>query len=112
MSIQADGKLVQTDDEGYLIDPGDWDEEVAEQIARREGVELTDDHWKIIRFARRYFDQHGVTVEMRYVLKYLAQELGQGDNAKHRLFELFPYGFLKQACKIAGLRRPRSWSSG
>ena len=112
MSIQVDERLIQTDHEGFLLDPGDWNEEVAEEIARREGLELTDDHWKIIQFARDYYDEHFFVVEMRDVLKYVAEELGQGSNAKKRLFKLFPYGFVKQACKIAGLKRPRSWSSG
>lgn len=112
MSIQMAGRSIQTDHEGFLLDPSDWNEDVAEEIARREELELTDDHWKVIRFARDYYDEHFFVVEMRDVLKYLAEDLGQGSHAKKRLFELFPYGFVKQACKIAGLKRPRSWSTG
>ena len=46
-------RRVETDAEGFLIDPADWDEAVAEAIAAREGVELTDEHWAVIRFMRR-----------------------------------------------------------
>lgn len=98
-----------TDDEGYLVDPGDWDETVAVELARREGIELTDDHWRAVRFMRSYLDDHQIAPDARHVMKHLTEETGAGRN---RLFELFPYGYVQQACKIAGMRRPRAWSTG
>ncbi len=101
-----------TDDEGYLVDPADWSETVAEALAAREGLMLTDLHWRVLRFMRAFHDEHQVAADARFVIKHLADEEGHGSAARGRLFELFPYGYVKQACKIAGMRRPRAWSTG
>jgi tRNA 2-thiouridine synthesizing protein E len=103
---------VPTDDEGYLLDPGDWDESVAEELARREAVALTPLHWQVLHFMRRFHDEHQLIADARFVIRFLAEEQGLGEAARKRLFEMFPYGYVKQACKIAGMRRPRAWSTG
>ena len=104
---------VLRDDEGYLVNPEDWTPELAATLAREEDLTLTDDHWTAIRFMREYQVEHGITPDMRHVAKHLAAELGCDKKAgKARLFELFPYGYVKQTCKIAGMRRPRAWSTG
>ena len=103
---------VRLDDEGYLVDPEQWSEEVAREIAAREGLTLADDHWKVIAFMREYYADRQVAPDARFVVKHLAGDLGYGSEARTRLFQLFPYGYVKQACKIAGMRRPRSWSTG
>ena len=100
------------DDEGYLIDPEQWTEDLARDMAAHEGLTLVDDHWKVIAFMRAYFADRQVAPDARFVIKHLADELGHGSAARARLFELFPYGYVKQACKIAGMKRPRSWSTG
>ncbi len=101
-----------TDDEGYLVDPADWSKAVAELLAEREGLTLTDLHWQVLRFMRAYHDDHQLIADARFVIKHLADEVGLGADARKTLFELFPYGYVKQACKIAGMRRPRAWSTG
>ncbi len=98
------------DAEGYLVDPADWTEAIAVELARGEGIALGDDHWDAIRFMRRYFEEHQVAADARFVIRHLAQRFGPA--AHKRLFELFPYGYPGQACKIAGMRRPRAWSTG
>ncbi|TAK44408.1 MAG: TusE/DsrC/DsvC family sulfur relay protein [Betaproteobacteria bacterium] len=100
------------DNEGYLTDPADWNEAVAQALARHEGVELTEEHWAVIGFMRHYYEAHAVPADARFAIRFLADERGHGANARKRLFELFPYGYVKQACKIAGMRRPRIWSTG
>jgi tRNA 2-thiouridine synthesizing protein E len=100
------------DNEGYLTDPADWSEELAESLARAEGIALTDEHWAVLRFMRRYYDEHAIPADARFAIRYLAEERGHGAGARKRLFELFPYGYVKQACRIAGMRRPRIWSTG
>ena len=102
---------VLMDDEGYLVDPGDWNESVAEQLAQKEGLVLHEEHWDIIRFMRQFFEEHQVVPDARFVIRHMASS-GLGANARSRLFEIFPYGYVKQACKIAGMRRPRGWSTG
>jgi tRNA 2-thiouridine synthesizing protein E len=102
----------RTDDEGYLVDPDDWNETVAVALAEREGLQLTDLHWQVLRFMRAFLDEHQLIPDARFVIRFLADEAGLGDAARQRLFELFPYGYVRQACKIAGMRRPRAWSTG
>jgi TusE/DsrC/DsvC family sulfur relay protein len=98
------------DAEGFLVEPRQWTEAVAEALARREGLELTPEHWDVIRFMRAYYDEHQVAADARFVIRHLTERLGPG--ARNRLFELFPYGYPGQACKIAGMKRPRAWSTG
>jgi len=100
------------DEEGYLVDPADWSESVAEALARKEDIALTDAHWTVIRFMREYYEQHRIAPDARHVMKHLAGYRGPAGADRNDLFRLFPYGYVKQACKIAGMRRPRAWSTG
>jgi TusE/DsrC/DsvC family sulfur relay protein len=101
------------DAEGYLIDPEHWDESVARTIAADEGIELQADYWPVLHFMREYWLEHRVTPDVRHVVDFLVKTHGLGKkNAKQHLFQLFPYGYVKQACKIAGMQRPRAWSTG
>jgi TusE/DsrC/DsvC family sulfur relay protein len=112
MSIEIEGRRLATDEEGYLVDPSDWNEQVAEALARREQISLAADHWTVIRFMREYYDSHQIAPDARHVMKHLAQAKGADASDRNHLFRLFPYGYVKQACKIAGMRRPRAWSTG
>lgn len=100
------------DEEGYLIDPADWNEELATALAREEQIDLSGAHWAVIRFMRDYYEQHKIIPDARHVMKHLAAYKGAGKAERNDLFVLFPYGYVKQACKIAGMRRPRAWSTG
>lgn len=102
--------MPELDAEGYLVEPQDWNEELAKEFARQENIELNDDHWDVLRFMRDYFNEHQIAPDARYVIKHLSARLGSA--ARNRLFELFPYGYVKQACKLAGMKRPRAWSTG
>jgi TusE/DsrC/DsvC family sulfur relay protein len=111
--LQPDAPIkVSLDEEGYLLDPADWDEELAWALAAREGIALSELHWQVLRFMRRFLDEHQVAPDARFVIRFLADEAGLGGDARRSLFELFPYGYVKQACRIAGMRRPRAWSTG
>jgi len=111
VALQVESRQIDTDEEGYLVEPGDWDDAVARALARAEGIDLGDDHWRVLRFMREYYDEHRVAADARFVIRCLA-DAGHGPGARARLFELFPYGYVKQACKIAGMKRPRAWSTG
>lgn len=101
------------DIEGYIIDPVDWDRELARQLAFEENLELSEDYWQILEFMRGYWLEHRVAPDVRHVIEYLVSEQGyEKKEAKKYLFDLFPYGYVKQACKIAGMQRPRAWSTG
>ncbi len=112
MDLQVAGRSIDLDDEGYLVDPEDWDEETARALAASEDIELTEDHWKVFEFMRDYYTRSGIAADARFVIKFVAEDLGKGADARSYLFTLFPYGYVKQACKLAGMRRPRAWSSG
>ena len=101
------------DAEGYLFNPDDWNEELANELAREEGIELNETSWSILNFMRQYYIEHTIAPDVRHLIKFLATE-NQWDKkqAKKLIFELFPYGYVKQACKIAGMKRPRAWSTG
>ncbi|MHB1216055.1 MAG: TusE/DsrC/DsvC family sulfur relay protein [Thiobacillus sp.] len=102
--------LPERDAEGYLVEPADWNEDVARILAAEENIELTEDHWDTLRFMREYYEEHQVAADARFVIKHLSGRFGR--EAQKTLFVLFPYGYVKQACKIAGMRRPRAWSTG
>ena len=112
MPPEAGGKTVPVDDQGYLIDPADWNEQVARELARQESIVLSEEHWAVIRFMREYYEQHHIAPDARHVMKHLAKVKGEGEAGRNDLFVLFPYGYVKQACKIAGMRKPRAWSTG
>jgi tRNA 2-thiouridine synthesizing protein E len=98
------------DAEGYLVEPADWNEGVAERLARELGIELADDHWDVIRLMRSLYEERQVAPDARHIIKHLDQRYpGAG---RKRLFEMFPYGYPGQACKVAGMKRPRGWSTG
>lgn len=107
------GAKVKVDGNGYLTDPNDWSQEFADYIAEQEGITLTPLHHEMIRFIRDYQDEHGIMPDARFALKFLAKR----DNldkagSKAEMYSLFPYGYVGQACKMAGMKQPRAWSTG
>lgn len=101
------------DVEGYMVNPDDWNEALARELAAEEGLTLGDEYWPILRFMRDYWQEHKIAPDVRHVIQYLADATGVDKKAaKQQLFRLFPYGYVKQACKIAGMLKPRAWSTG
>ena len=112
-TIQLPSGRVTVDEAGYLVEPADWSREFAEMVAREEGIVLEALHWQVIAFMRDFLEEHGVSADARFVMRFLGETLNLGrDAAKDKLFELFPYGYVRQACKMAGMRQPRAWSTG
>ena len=101
------------DAEGYLVNPEDWIDSIAIDLAKEEGIELNDHHWQVLRFMNKYYEENNVAPDVRHVIRYLAtaNQLDKKE-AKKLVFDLFPYGYVKQACKISGMKRPRAWSTG
>lgn len=98
------------DAEGYLVEPSHWHEGVAKAMASELQIVLEDDHWEVIRFMRHFYEEHQVAADARFVIRHL--EARYPSMGRKRLFELFPYGYVAQACKVAGMKRPRGWSTG
>lgn len=104
---------IARDPEGYLFDPLDWDEAVAARLAKEEGIDLTDEHWSVLRFMREQWLKNRIAPDVRHVMEFLMNEHGfDKKTAKTHLYKLFPYGYVKQACKLAGMQKPRVWSTG
>lgn len=104
---------VTVDGHGYLTDPELWTPEFAEYAARAEGIELTPRHFELISFIRSSLEDHGIIPDARFAFKFMGKPEGLSKSAaKAALFELFPYGYVKQAIKIAGMKQPRAWSTG
>ena len=105
-SIEVNGKSYETDEEGYLVNLSDWNKEVAEYIAGTENVEMTDSHWEVIDFLREYYEEYQIAPAVRVLTKAIGKKLGPEKGNSQYLYDLFPYGPAKQACKIAGLPKP------
>ncbi len=112
MTIELNGQNYETDEEGYLANRADWSEDVAKEMARLDSCELTDAHWEVINFLREYYDEYQIAPAVRVLTKAIGKTLGPDKGNSQYLYELFPYGPAKQACKIAGMRKPRAWSTG
>ncbi|MCP4182162.1 MAG: TusE/DsrC/DsvC family sulfur relay protein [Hyphomicrobiales bacterium] len=108
-----DGRTVSRDEAGYLIDSEEWNKAVAVHFAKEEGIVLQQEHFTIIEFMRGYLDERGVTADARFVYRFLAERHNESQSrARLRFFKMFPYGYVKQTCKIAGMRQPRAFSTG
>lgn len=116
MSIAVNNKIIQTDAEGYLINPQDWNEEVAEAMAfqqtQQDHVKLTDEHWGLITYVRDYFAENKVHPSMHKLVMTLGKNIGKHfhDHKAYEkyLYELFPHGPIPELCKLAGLSKPSS----
>jgi tRNA 2-thiouridine synthesizing protein E len=106
MSYQYDGMVVETDEEGYIQDISLWTRELAEAIAKDENIEMSDDHWEVVNFLREYYEEYQIAPAVRVLIKAIKKSLGEDKGNSKYLYELFPYGPAKQACKIAGLPKP------
>ncbi len=106
MPLEIGGRTIATDNEGYLLDPSEWSEELALEIARREAIPLSEDHWMVVRFVREHFEYRQSVPEARFALKAMQELLGRDKATRKYLYQLFPYGYGQQACKIAGVRKP------
>lgn len=67
-------KDLERDAEGYLVDPGDWTDDIAVDLAKEESIDLTESHWQVLRFIRNYYSEHNVIPDIRHVDDYLATE--------------------------------------
>jgi len=106
MAIELNDKTLETDEEGYLADLGDWAPEVAEIMAKQDDCDLTDNHWEVINFLRSYYEEYQIAPAVRVLTKAIGKKLGKDKGNSRYLYQLYPYGPAKQACKYAGLPKP------
>jgi len=98
--LEIEGRKYEVDEDGFLQDPTIWNDQVARDLAKTEGIEeLTEDHWKVVNYLRNYYLQYGIAP----MIRKLCKETGFSLN---KIYELFPSGPAKGACKVAGLPKP------
>jgi tRNA 2-thiouridine synthesizing protein E len=99
-NIEVNGQTVELDEDGFLVVLDQWTEDVARYLAKEEGVEeLGEDHWKIINYLKGYFAEYGIAPMVRKMTKESGYSLKE-------IYDLFPSGPAKGACKVAGLPKP------
>lgn len=94
------GVTIQVNEEGYLTDPSQWTKEIAVELAKEEGIALTDKHYEVLEYLRDA-NAKGETLTIRKVGK-------SGITDIKGLYQLFPGGPLKHSSKIAGIPKPAS----
>ncbi|MBM3286690.1 MAG: TusE/DsrC/DsvC family sulfur relay protein [Candidatus Eisenbacteria bacterium] len=99
--LDYQGRTLELNEEGFLLRPQEWDDGVALALAKdQEGLQtLTDDHWKVVRFIRSHFLETNLAPMVRTMCKTTGIPLRQ-------IYDLFPSGPAKGACKVAGLPKP------
>ena len=106
MAFEINGKTYETDEEGYLANLSDWNTEVADRMATEDDCDLSENHWEVIKFLRDYYEEYQIAPAVRVLTKAIGKRLGKDKGNSKYLYELFPYGPAKQACKYAGLPKP------
>jgi tRNA 2-thiouridine synthesizing protein E len=103
MAIEVNGKHIETTESGFLVNPLDWDEDVAKAVADSEGIELTERHWDVIHYLRdEYLNNNQNQPMERALLKDMGKKWGSKPSSKE-VYQLFPLAPTKQGTKIAGL---------
>ena len=98
--ITVQGKQIETDAFGYLLNIADWNEDVARHIAQLEGVELNEAHWEVIYFVRDFYQEYNTSPAIRMLVKAMSEKLGVDKGNSRYLQRLFPDGPAKQATKL------------
>jgi len=106
MSLEVNGTKIEVDNEGYLLRPEEWNEAIAEHIAVLEDIDLNEAAWQVVRMVRDHYFERQSVPETRTILKKLAAIMGKDKATRKYLYNMFPYGYGQQACKIAGMRKP------
>jgi tRNA 2-thiouridine synthesizing protein E len=102
----VDGQPIALDKDGFLLDLACWSPEVANALALNEGLQLSPEHWEIIRVLREFYDQYQLSPATRPLIKYTALKLGTGKGNSLHLNRLFNGTPAKLAAKLAGLPKP------
>ena len=99
-TVELGGEQIEIDEDGFIQDPDKWNNGVAADLAKTEGVDdLTEEHWKVVNYLREYYIEFGVAPMIRKLCKSTGFKL-------NKIYELFPSGPAKGACKVAGLPKP------
>ncbi len=108
LTLKVNGRAIETDSEGYLVNLGDWSEAFVRAQAEREGLALSDEIWEVIRFLRDFYENHQVQANVREIIKHFRSNWGPERGNNRYLHALFPRGGpQKQGNRLAGLLRTK-----
>ncbi|MGD9369543.1 MAG: TusE/DsrC/DsvC family sulfur relay protein [Desulfobacteraceae bacterium] len=94
------GKTIEFDEEGFMVNPDDWNKDIAAVLAQEVGInELNDRHWTVIQFCRSDFQEKGEAPTLRRITK-------AGGVPTKELYKLFPKGPAKKVAFVSGLGKP------
>ena len=100
MNITLENQSFEMDGDGFMTEPNRWTKALAEAIAKTDGIEtLTENHWKVIDIIRRNYEEKGMAPMVRVICKETGLKLKE-------IYELFPLGPARGACRVAGLPKP------
>ncbi len=105
-NMEIGGKQVEVDEDGYMVDLEAWNKDIAITMAKGDGVELSEEHWEIINFLRDYYQKYQIAPMIKILVKEIGKVMGAAKGNTKYLYELFPDGPAKQACRYAGLPKP------
>ncbi len=105
-TIESGGKQIELDEDGYLTNLDDWTKELAQLLADQDGQKLEDAHWDVINFLRDYYNQYQIAPMIKILVKEIKKKMGADKGNTKYLYQLFPDGPAKQACRYAGLPKP------
>lgn len=105
-TLTVDPHTLELDKDGYLVDLNAWSVEVANALASAEALELTDEHWEILKLLRGFYQEFQLSPATRPLIKYTALKLGPEKGNSLHLNRLFKGTPAKLAAKLAGLPRP------
>ena len=105
--IQFEGQRYRVHPSGNLVDPSVWSEALGKHLAEREGIELSPDHWEVIRFLRGFYFQYGITPMVKLLVKHMQDQDGDHRINEAYLYQLYPGGPSRQGSRIAGLPEPQ-----
>jgi tRNA 2-thiouridine synthesizing protein E len=105
-SIEFEGKTIEVDDDGYVINLDDWTDGLAQFLADQDGIKLGDEHWEIINFLREYYQKYQIAPMIKILVKEIGKAMGKEKGNTKYLYQLYPGGPAKQACRYAGLPKP------
>ena len=105
-TMNVKGRTIDLGEDGYLSNVDDWDKDIAAHLAAAEGIEMTDRHWEVVNFLRDYYKRYQIAPMIKILAKKIGDTFGPAKGNQKYIYELFPEGPAKQACKIAGLPGP------
>lgn len=105
-TLNVQGKTIALDKDGYLLELDDWSPAVAEALAAREQMVLSESHWEILELLRRFYAEFQLSPATRPLIRYTAQQLGTEKGNSLHLNKLFHGTPAKLAAKLAGLPKP------